>query len=195
MGRRALNPKGTSAEGPSRGRPGGAEPWALHRVLWAPGSFSHSSPPTPGQSTSANYSPASQVRKQPQGRKQLVQDPVGPRLSDSAHPHTAPPGQGLRPARPRPGTGKGVSLLAHPAPSPAKGSGRNEACSCPLSGQLGSAGAQVIGSSQGPAHLIKYRSEVSSFYRPHKALLVATSAHGSPWQPGPPQAREDEFLP
>lgn len=37
--------------------------------------------------------PCSQVRKQPQGRKQLVQDPVGPRLSDSAHPHTAPPGQ------------------------------------------------------------------------------------------------------
>lgn len=85
-------------------------------TLWAPGSFSHSSSPTSGQSTSANYSPATQVRKQPQGRKQLVQDPVGPGLSDSA-PDTTPPGQGLRPALPRPGKERGSASLLTPHPA------------------------------------------------------------------------------
>ena len=53
---------------------------------------------------------------------------------------------------------------------------------------------EVIGGYHGPVHLIKSRSGVSSFYRPHKASLTATSTHSSPWHPVPPQAREDEIL-
>lgn len=53
---------------------------------------------------------------------------------------------------------------------------------------------QVIGSCQGPVQLIKYRRGVSSFYRTHKASLVATSAHSSPWQPVPPGPGRTSFF-
>ena len=142
--------------------------------------------------------PASQMRKQAQDWKQLVQEPVGPALSDSASrcPTWAGGAWGLRPALLRPGTW-GVSLLfpsSAPLTRPARVSVKDEACPCPLSGELGSAGAAGYWSCQGPAHLIKSRSGVGSFYRPHKALLVASSACSWPWHPVPSRAREDEFL-
>lgn len=101
---------------------------------------------------------------------------------------------GLRPALLHPDRW-GVGLLG-PSSRPARVSGRDEACPCPLPGRLGSAGAAGYWKHQGPAHLIKSKGRVSSFYRPHKASLVAISAHSSPWHPVPsPGQGEGVFFP
>ena len=52
----------------------------------------------------------------------------------------------------------------------------------------------VTGSCQGPVHLIKPRSGVSSSYRPHKASLMATSTHSSPCTPSLPRPGRTSFF-
>lgn len=64
-----------------------------------------------------------------------------------------------------------MSLLAPSSAAltrPARVSGRDEACPCPLSDELGSAGVASYWSCQGPAHLIKSRSWTGSFTGPIK---------------------------
>lgn len=162
--------------------------------------LTHSSPQISGQPTDVDSNRCIMDEEIGPGQELACPRPHGPWVCLITHPCRptwAGRAWGLCPALLHPsmwGMGLFAPLLRTPHLNLPGSQGRAEACPCPMSGQRGSAGVAGYGSCQGPVHLIKSRSGVSSFYRPHKASLMATSTHSSPWHPVPPWAREDKFL-